>query len=217
MFWLRRFLSPLFLVLVLTCLAFPFVGMSCGPIDVEISGWDMAAGGEPSVSSPDPSVEEQLSEVAGEGSIPAQPLMIMFVLSLLIAATLGITLGSALARALTRLTATGFAAVTLFANQLVVMGNLVDQLAGPSRQAHQQAAELVNPGFGFWLTLALTITVFGCNVAELALSRRQHGTAQPIPPGGYVTGSSWASSWTSPWALHQWPITPPNTDRDDYW
>lgn len=228
MFWLRKFLSPLGIVLILTCLAFPFVGVSGVLIEVEISGWDMAASGEPSVSPPDSFTEEQRSEEATEESIPAQPLMIMFVLSLLVAAMLGITLGSALARALTRLTAMGFATITLVANQVAVTEKIVDQLAeSSSRQARQQAAELVDTQVGYWLTLTLTIAVFGLNIAELVLSRRRHGMprslsmpampmrmplSMPLPPGGYLTGSP----WTSPWAQHHWHTAPPNTGRDVY-
>ncbi len=185
-FWLRKMVSPTGIALILVCLFLPFVGVACesgmGKVEVEITAWDMVVGGKPSVSTtglfndqPDtPDFDQDLSAV-GRDEVPVQPLMVVFVLALFVAAALGILLRSASARALSGLIISGFAILILIINQIVVMDDLIDEVTGssPSATARRNAAEFVSSRFGFWLTLLLLIAVFVYNAVDLVLSRRR--------------------------------------------
>jgi hypothetical protein len=211
-FWLRKLASPAGIALVLICLFLPFVGVACesgmGKVEVEITGWDMVVGGEPSISTtgvfndvPDaPDVDQELSAV-GRDEVPVQPLMVVFVLALFVAAALGILLRSASARVLSGLIISGFAILILIINQIVVMDDLIDEITGssPSATARRDAAEFVGFRFGFWLTLLLLAAVLAYNAVDLALSRRRIPTpGSPPGPGPYPPIQQAPPRWPDP-------------------
>lgn len=196
MFWLRKLVSPSGVLLVLICLFLPFVGVACeagaGRISVEVSGWDMVVGGEPSVSATgvfsDPAeVDDEISQTTGDDGVDVQPLMIVFVLTLLAAAALGFTLRSAAARGMAGLVSTGFAVLILIAAEVVMMEDITDEIAGSAGPARLDATELVGTRFGFWLVLLLLAGLLAYHVTELVLSRRRVAppTGWPHPPGHY--------------------------------
>jgi hypothetical protein len=169
-FWLRKLVSPSGVGLCLILLFMPFVGVACGPVEVEISGWDMAVGGEPAVTPADPSN-------SGE-SIPVQPLMVIAVVLMVAAVVVAPKIRDSRRRAMLGADLTGLAALTLSVNEIVIMDRLASEVSGSEGFAISQAKEIVNTRAGFWVTLALVTAVFVWNLFELAMIRRQPTTAR---------------------------------------
>jgi len=200
MFWVRKMLSPVGVALILMLLFLPFVGVACGPYEAEISGWDMAVGGQPSVSPPRPADEPS--------NVPVQPLMIVFVLALFVTAALGAGRRTRFSAALGGLIAAGFAALILVVNQIVVMDDVQHEIAGPGKQGlPMDPSDMVGTRAGFWTTLLAVLALLGFHVTELVLSRRRAPASHwgPYPPG-------------APWPPQeppQWSSAPPHPHSPD--
>jgi hypothetical protein len=212
-FWLRKLVSPTGLMLVFILLFMPFVGAACGPIKVDISGWDMAVGGEPSVStgglgSIGPS--DPASETNTVDDIPAQPLMVITIFLVTAAIVLGLTLRTIYARALCGLIVTGLAALFVGLNEAVIMDKLVDEIVSSDDFTQGDAAEIVGTRVGFWLTLTLLLTILVYNGTELLLDYRRK--IRPAWPGQYGPPPGYGyppqqSGW--PPQGNQYPQQPP--------
>jgi hypothetical protein len=192
-FWLRKLVSPAGLLLGLMLLFMPFVGVACGPFEAEISGWDMAVGGEPSVSSGGFGSETATGEADDIDDIPVQPIMVVTVLLMLAGIVVGLAVRVVRTRALCGVILAGLATVSIGLNEAIVLDKLVGEVAGSDGIARGDAAELVGTRAGFWLTLSLFLAILAYHVFELWLEARPrayqawpgfHGPppAQPYPP-----------------------------------
>ncbi|WP_415840251.1 hypothetical protein, partial [Nocardiopsis gilva] len=193
----QRLISPSGIGLVLICLFLPFIGVSCdtglGTLDVQASGWDLAVGGEPSVSGGgglgrdvprgfDPtgggaSVGEE------PGDVGVHPLMLGGILALLTGAVLGIVLPSRLGRALGGLSTSALALLLFAINEVLVYSALEERMA--SEALWLSGSSEVGTRFGFWVTIALLIAVGAYNAVELRVAAQQ----SPLPYGGPPHGS----------------------------
>lgn len=180
---LRRVVSPSAVALTLMLLFLPFVGVACGPYEAEISGWDMIVGGEVTVTGADDGFEFKDGSLSGNSQavddVPVQPLMVMALLSLLVAALPGLVVRTATARAAGSLIATVSATFLIGVNEIVIMDDLVDEAMSSGMITRRSATEMVETRPGFWLTLLLLITLIAYRMFEL--TRHRHG-AHPTPP-----------------------------------
>ncbi len=171
----RKLISTSGLTLTLLLLFLPFVGVSCesgmGSVNAEVSGWDMAVGGKPSVST---TGLFSMGTAADQDvdSIPVQPLMVLAVVAILSAILLGVVLRSVLGRALGAAAASGVATVLLISNQINVTNDLTDQAAQDMDSVRTLAADWVGSRVGFWLTLGVLLLITAYHVAGVAASRR---------------------------------------------
>ncbi|MGH3915704.1 MAG: hypothetical protein ACRDTC_20190 [Pseudonocardiaceae bacterium] len=179
----RKLISTSGLTLTLLLLFLPFIGVSCesgmGSVDAEISGWDMAVGGAPSVS------RTGLFSLGGPAdldSIPVQGFMVLAVVAILGAILFGIVLPTAFARALGAGIASAFAALFVIINQVKVNDDLIQQ-AGNEGTPEEVAADWISSRMGFWLTLSVLLLMTGYFlISEVTASRRAGD--QAIRPGG---------------------------------
>lgn len=179
----QKLISTSGLTLTLLLLFLPFIGVSCesemGSVNAEISGWDMAVGGAPSVS------QTGLFSIGGPtdiDSIPVQGFMVLAVVAILSALLLGIVLRTAFARAIGAGVASTFAALFVIINQVKVADDLIEQ-SGNEGIPKEVAADWIGSRIGFWLTLSvlLLMTVY-LVVSAVTASRQTRG--QIIRPGG---------------------------------
>ncbi|WP_026120101.1 hypothetical protein [Nocardiopsis potens] len=186
----RRFASPGVLGFVLLCFFLPFVGVSCessmGSIEVQASGWDMAVGGEPSITGTGVFAEgtetdasqmttEDLESETGEPIETFSPLMLLSV----VAITAGIIVGSIPAKPFVR------AVGVLSASGLGLLLSLVNislALAGGTEESSYGVVVSAGTRAGFWITTLLLMAVVGFAVFEMVASRRP----APVVPGGPV-------------------------------
>jgi|SRR5215204_1088061 len=190
-FWLRKLVSPAGLALVLMLLFMPFVGVACGPFEAEISGWDMAVGGEPSVSTGGFGSQAP-TDSATSSEISAQPLMTITVLLLLAGIVVGLAVRWPYNRALCGLVVVALATLSVVLNEAIVLDKLVDEIAGSDDFTAGDAAAMTGTRSGFWVTLALLLAILTYHGLELWLETRQralaawsggHGPpAYPYPP-----------------------------------
>lgn len=179
----RKLISTSGLTLTLLLLFLPFLGVSCesgmGSVNAEISGWDMAVGGAPSVS------RTGLFSIGGPtdiDSVPVQGFMVLTVVAILSAILLGIVLRTALARAVGAGVASTVAALFVVINQVKVTDDLI-QRARNEGMPREVVADWIGSRIGFWLTLSALLLMTGYFVvSEVIASRRTSG--QTIHPYG---------------------------------
>ncbi|MBB6173667.1 hypothetical protein HNR23_003727 [Nocardiopsis mwathae] len=196
----QRLIGPTGIGAVLICLFLPFVGVSCdtglGTLDVQASGWDLAVGGEPSVSGSgvleedtsrgfDPADDVGYGEEPG--AVGAHVLMLGGIVSLLTGAVLGVVLPSVRARALGGLVATALAMLLFSVNELLVYLALEERVAAESVWL-PEAVE-VGTRYGFWVTVALLAALTAYNAFVLwttaeTRGRTPHGSYGPHGPHG---------------------------------
>ncbi|MFW5416121.1 hypothetical protein J0910_05805 [Nocardiopsis sp. CNT-189] len=198
----RRFASPGVLGFVLLCFFLPFVGVSCessmGSLEVQASGWDMAVGGEPSITGTGVFAEgtetdasalttEDLESETGEPIETFSPLMLLSALAI----TAGIIAGSIPAKPFVR------AVGVLSASGLGLLLSLVNislALAGGAEESSYGVTVSAGTRAGFWVTAVLLMAVVGFAVFEMAASRRPAPAAPggpfPPPPGQAPPGAA---------------------------
>lgn len=209
-FWLRKLASPSGVALSLLLLFLPFVGVSCGPVEAEISGWDMAVGGQVSVSG-----VPRVDTADSNNQVPVQPLMTIAVLVLISAIVLGLTLRATHVHALTGLITTGLAALTIGINEILIIDDLVDEIVSDNDFSPSTAAEMTGTRFGFWLTLLLLIAIATYNTIEMVLLRRRSvpsvwpGSYGPYPPPHNQAGPPFHPHWPQPNSPPPQPPVPP--------
>lgn len=182
---LRELISPAGLIVTLLLLFLPFLGVSCesglGTINAETSGWDMAVGGEPSVSrtgvftiiAPNSSATAAEHAELVDAGVPIQPLMVLTILAILAALLCGLLLRTRFARALGAGIAAGTAVILIILNQIVATDYLIDRMTtDPNDIPRDLATEWVGSRVGFWLTLAILAIMTTYNIVEVAASRR---------------------------------------------
>lgn len=220
MSWPRRLISPSGLVLVLLCLFFPFVGVSCesslGTLEVQVTGWDMVTNGTPSVtgtgmlgeSAPDAgALPEEYSGNGGTERVGVQPLLLIGVLAVLTGIVLATLLQSAFARSLSGLIATAAAAVFIGVNEIVVITTLAEEISeGAPWAAAARPSEMVGTRFGFWITLGLLGAITVYNAVESIVSRlrpQAFGNGAAQQPYGPVH-----AQWPQSGPHHPYPQQP---------
>ncbi len=181
----RKIISTSGLTLALLLLFLPFVGVSCespmGSVNAEVSGWDMAVGGKPSVST---TGLFSMGTPAGRDidSIPVQPLMVLVVVAILCAILLGVIFRSSLTRAFGAAAASGLAVFLLISNQINVTNDFTEKAARDMDSVRTLAADWVGSRIGFWLTAGVLLLITAYHVAGVAASRRA-GSSPPADQG----------------------------------
>lgn len=181
-FWLRKLVSPASLALALMLLFMPFVGVACGPFEAEISGWDMAVGGEPSVSTGGFGSDAS-TDSAATGEISAQPLMTITVVLMLAGIVVGLAVRWPYNRALCGLIVVALVALSVVLNEIIVLDKLADEVASSEDFTEGDAAVMTGTRSGFWVTLALLLAILAYHALELWLETRQRALA--AWSGGY--------------------------------
>ncbi|MGH4019101.1 MAG: hypothetical protein ACRDT0_07660 [Pseudonocardiaceae bacterium] len=185
----RKLISTSGLILTLLLLFLPFAGVSCesgmGSVSAEISGWDMAVGGEPSVSTTGLFSMSTPSD-SDIDSVPVQPLMVLTVVAILSAILFGSIFRTAFARAIGAGGAAGLATLLVISNQIKVTGDMIEEIARDMEGTSGIAADWVGSRVGFWLTLGVLLLMTAYHVAGAAASRWAGGAqtgGQMIRPG----------------------------------
>jgi len=161
---------------VLLCFGLPFLTFSCegptGTISADMTGWDMAFGGEPTMTATgvlDP--EAMRSPDVPEEPIPVQPL-VLITFAVVVAGValswmsrwIGIPVGVA-------------AALLLIAGQGQVRPSLIADMREANDFPINLPESMFTYRFGYWTSLALLLGIAIYNVVEIVLSRRNP------PPG----------------------------------
>lgn len=208
----NRLISTSSLAVALCLLFLPFIGVSCesgmGTINAEISGWDMAVGGAPSVSrtgifgstAPDISVAPG-GRVLDDGDVRIQPLMMLAVLAMLSGLLIGVILRNARVRALGVGIAAGLAALLVTINQIDVTSDLVAQLRTGASRMTGDPADMVGSRFGYWLTLGALVITMTFHIRYLTPGRRGAALVgrDPYPPSPTIMPPPYAQpSWRPP-------------------
>jgi len=174
-------LNPAVLLLVLACLGFPFIAVSCegpkGTIRADYSGWDMVVGGKPEYVGMRPG-----DVAAGDDTMSPQPLAVLTVVVLVIGALLVV---------LPRMTSLMWAivaaeaALLLILNQFLVRERIISHLEQNTSfgETAGGVAGLVKTRHGFWISLALLLGLFLYNAVTAAISvvdRREQPTRRLV-------------------------------------
>jgi hypothetical protein len=204
----RRLISPSGFFLVLICLLFPFVAVSCqGPgssVSATYTGMDLVFSGAPDLAGPGGRVidDSSYNGLAGSSSdksvlMPPQPLAILMFL----AVVLGLALSGVRyphLRARIGVIASSCGAICLILNQIVIHNAIVDKLTGgnhgtPFGISTPSVDDMVESRTGFWLTLIILLALFIYNQFELSQIRKMHSSGPPItwnPHSGTPTPDS---------------------------
>jgi hypothetical protein len=186
-FWRRKLVSPTGLFLALMLLFMPFAGVACAGFEAEISGWDMAVGGESSVSIDGSDTSTRY--IHGADDIPVQPLMLVTVVLMLTGIVVGLAVRPAYNRALCGLIVVALTALSLGLNEAIVLDKLVSEVASSNDMTEGNAAKIVGTRSGFWLTLTLSLAILAYHAIELRREGRRRASQARLddhgPPPAY--------------------------------
>lgn len=175
---LRWLASPTGMMFVLSCLALPFVAVSCesamGSVTADYSGADLVFGGRPQVSG----TGFGAGAASGEtGRIPPQPLAVLAFLGMLGALAVSLLPNSRLRSWLVCGASTG-AAGALAVNQLVVKYLIARELE--SDPLVPSGSDLVHTRYGFVLAMLGLLAVQAFSLGD-AIVRTVAPPSVPLP------------------------------------
>lgn len=223
----RRLLSPVGLLLVAICFGLPFVAVSCESpgvtVTAEYTGTDLLVGGTPSVSVTGDQVSQESAEEEADDPIDVQPAAVLALLAII--SGIGVAaLPGHRRRLVGAAAAAGATLLLLVINQVLVQNYLsrqVEDEIGTDLPAGSSAGDFISARYGFWLALAVALTVTAYNGFELFRYRRHTTAPDPAAAEPELDAGLAITPGTTPAAgppVHNAdpppPLPPPGEDAD---